>query len=236
MNALKNTEIGYHISMGADAKMYILNKGEDYIKNLSTNLETAKIKAKEYLLEAYQSDDLSDEELKVPLDLWLRPKYVPTVYVPYTPDWLKFNHHIESHKKHLQFLKNKKLKDDGAKQSHIGTINEKVENLELTITDIFTYVVENPNGYPIVSFGHKFVDQNGNHLIYFGNSKQFVKEDMVEKDYSDEPIKENVSIYKVEDKITVKATIKDHTYEKRNEFMPLTIIKRPSVITKKKEI
>ena len=59
---------------------------------------------------------------------------------------------------------------------------------------------------------------------------------MVEKDYSDEPIKENVSIYKVEDKITVKATIKDHTYEKRNEFMPLTIIKRPSVITKKKEI
>ena len=229
----QNTISGLHISMGSDAKMYILNNGEDYIKNLSTDLENAKIKAKEYLLK--YDPDLTNKELKVPLDIWLRPKYVPYVsnHVPHTPDWLKFNDHIETHKIHLLSLKVKALKDAGAKQSHIGTIDEKVENLELTITDIFNYQIQNPNGYPIISFGHKFVDQNGNYLIYFGNSKQFVKEEMIKKNWSDEPIKENVSIYKVGDKINVNGTIKDHTYEKKNEHMPLTIIKRPSVTKKK---
>ena len=231
----QNTELGYHISMGADAKMYIFNNGEDYIKNLSTDYETAKIKAKEYLLKEYEDDNLTNEELKVPLDIWLRVKYVTPVYIPHTPDWLIMTAHVIDHKKHLEFLKEKELKDDGAKQSHIGTVEEKIENLELTITDIFTYVVDNPNGYPIITFGHKFEDKNNNHLIYFGNSKQFVKLDMVDVDWADQPQEQKVSIYNVGDKITVKGTIKDHTYEKRNEYMPLTIIKRPSVITKKEK-
>jgi len=220
-----NTKQGLHISMGADAKMYILNDGEDYIKNLSTDLEYAKIKAKEYLLK--YDPDLTNEELKVPVDIWLREKSYSVGdpnYVPYTPDWLKFNDHIETHKIHLLSLKNQELKDAGAKQSHIGTIDEKVENLELTITDIFNYVIDNPNGYPIISFGHKFIDQNGNYLIYFGNSKEFVKEEI---DSDDDTLK--VSIYKVGDKITVNGTIKDHTYEKKNEYMPLTVIKRPKI-------
>jgi hypothetical protein len=76
----KTNHLGYHISMGADAKMYILNFGEDYIKNLSNNLEIAKIKAKEYL-----------DGKNVNVDIWLRPKYVSPVYIPHTPDWLLFN-------------------------------------------------------------------------------------------------------------------------------------------------
>lgn len=230
-----HTKKGLHISMGADAKMYILNDGKDYIKNLSTDLEYAKIKAKEYLLK--YDPDLTNEELKVPVDIWCREKSYSVGdpnYVPYTPDWLKFNDHIETHKIYLLSLKNQELKDAGNKQSHIGTIDEKVENLELTITDIFNYEIHNPNGFPIISFGHKFVDQNGNYLIYFGNSKQFVKEEMIKKTWSDELIKENVSIYKVGDKITVNGTIKDHTYEKKNMYMPLTVIKRPK--TNRKDV
>ena len=160
---IQNTEQGYHISMGADSQYYILNNGEDFIKNLSLNLEQAKIVAKEKI------------GFVPPIDIWLRPKYVTPVYIPYTPDWLIMTSHVIDHKKHLEFLKEKELKDAGAKQSHIGTVEEKIENLELTITDIFTYVVDNPNGYPIITFGHKFEDKNNNHLIYFGNSKQFVK-------------------------------------------------------------
>ena len=218
---IQNTEQGYHISMGADSQYYILNNGEDFIKNLSLDLEQAKIVAKEKI------------GFVPPIDIWLRPKYVTPVYIPHTPDWLIMTSHVIDHKKHLEFLKEKELKDAGAKQSHIGTVEEKIENLELTITDIFSYVVDNPNGYPIITFGHKFEDKNNNHLIYFGNSKQFVKLDMVDVDWADEPQEQKVSIYNIGDKITVNGTIKDHTYEKKNEYMPLTIIKRPKLTLNK---
>jgi hypothetical protein len=38
------------------------------------------------------------------------------------------------------------------------------------------------------------------------------------------------SNFKVGDKITVKATIKDHSQERDNKYIPLTVLQRPSVV------
>ena len=43
---IDNIPSGYHISKGADSIFYILNDGENFVKNLSTDFETAKIEAK----------------------------------------------------------------------------------------------------------------------------------------------------------------------------------------------
>ena len=43
-------------------------------------------------------------------------------------------------------------------------------------------------------------------------------------------------LYNIGDKITVNGTIKNHIYEKKNEYMPLTIIKRPKLTLKKERV
>ena len=42
----ENIPLGYHISKGTDSVFYILNDGDTFVKNLSKDLETAKIEAK----------------------------------------------------------------------------------------------------------------------------------------------------------------------------------------------
>ena len=126
----QNKEQGYHISMSADAKMYILNCGEDYVKNLSTDLEIAKIKAKEYL-----------EGDKVNVDIWLRTKYVSPVYVPHTPDWLLFNHHITSYNNHLENLAFNVSKKDCESSQYVGNVGDVLE-MELKLTETFNFESE----------------------------------------------------------------------------------------------
>ena len=73
-------------------------------------------------------------------------------------------------------------------------------------------------------FVHRFKDKNDNQLIYFGNSKDLVE-------YRGD------SKFQVGNKITVKATIKEHTIDKKDVDsetkigMPLTVITRPKLIT-----
>ncbi len=151
----QNKEQGYHISMGADAKMYILNCGEDYVKNLSTDLEIAKIKAKEYL-----------EGDKVNVDIWLRTKYVSPVYIPHTPDWLLFNHHITSYNNHLENLAFNVSKKDCESSEYVGNVGDVLE-MELKLTETFNFESE----YGFCSC-YKFKDSNNNRFIYFGTSRQ----------------------------------------------------------------
>ncbi len=151
----QNKEQGYHISMGADAKMYILNCGEDYVKNLSTDLEIAKIKAKEYL-----------EGDKVNVDIWLRTKYVSPVYIPHTPDWLLFNHHITSYNNHLENLAFNVSKKDCESSQYVGNVGDVLE-MELKLTETFNFESE----YGFCSC-YKFKDSNNNRFIYFGTSRQ----------------------------------------------------------------
>ena len=162
----KNTEQSYHISMGADAKMYILNNGEDYIKNLSTDLETAEIKAKEYLLKEYSDDNLTDKQLKVPFDIWLRTKYVAPVYVSHTPDWLLFNDHITKYNNHLENLAFNVSKKDCESSQYVGNVSDVLE-MELELTETFNFASE----WGFCSC-YKFKDSNNNRFVYFGTSKQ----------------------------------------------------------------
>ena len=151
----KNTEQSYHISMGADAKMYILNCGEDYVKNLSTDLEIAKIKAKEYL-----------EGDKVNVDIWLRTKYVSPVYIPHTPDWLLFNDHITKYNIHLENIAFNISKKDCESSQYVGNVGDVLE-MELKLTETFNFESE----YGFCSC-YKFKDSNNNRFIYFGTSRQ----------------------------------------------------------------
>ena len=231
MNILRymlNTNIpsGYHISKGSESKFFILNNGEDYCGKLSTDLDKAKKIAKEKL------------GYNVPVKIWYRGGWQKTeIYVAN----LDHNSHVQDHFAFLNEQENK-IRIENKKQeltkkystfSHISNVGDKVD-LELTITEIFTYpIYTDYSDFPITGYGHKFTDQNNNQVIYFGNSKTFVEKfkEMV----GDSEFERDRSIYQVGNKITVKATIKDHTFDKKdydNETeigMPVTVIARPKI-------
>ena len=231
MNILRymlNTNIpsGYHISKGSESKFFILNNGEDYCGKLSTDLDKAKKIAKEKL------------GYNVPVKIWYRFGWQKTeIYVAN----LDHNSHVQDHFAFLNEQENK-IRIENKKQeltkkystfSHISNVGDKVD-LELTITEIFTYpIYTDYSDFPITGYGHKFTDQNNNQVIYFGNSKTFVEKfkEMV----GDSEFERDRSIYQVGNKITVKATIKDHTFDKKdydNETeigMPVTVIARPKI-------
>ena len=231
MNILRymlNTNIpsGYHISKGSESKFFILNDGELYCGKLSTNLDKAKKIAKEKL------------GFSVPVKIWYRFGIQKTqIYVRN----LDQDSHVQDHFAFLNEQENK-IRIENKKQeltkkystfSHISNVGDKVD-LELTITEIFTYpIYTDYSDFPITGYGHKFTDQNNNQVIYFGNSKTFVEKfkEMV----GDSEFERDRSIYQVGNKITVKATIKDHTFDKKdydNETeigMPVTVIARPKI-------
>ena len=223
-----NTNIpsGYHISKGSESKFFILNNGEDYCGKLSTDLYKAKKIAKEKL------------GYNVPVKIWYRFGWQKTeIYVANSDH----NSHVLDHFAFLNEQENK-IRIENKKQeltkkystfSHISNVGDKVD-LELTITEIFTYpIYTDYSDLPITGYGHKFTDQNNNQVIYFGNSKAFVEKYKVM--VGDSEFERDRSIYQVGNKITVKATIKDHTFDKKdydNETeigMPVTVIVRPKI-------
>jgi len=194
----KNIPSGYHVSKGATSVFYILNDGEDFIKNLSTDLKKSLKMAHEIA------------GANVPVSVWYRNEWEK-----YQKSLVQLDHHIWTHNDYLQNLESEKIQkaidEKYSKYSHIGNIGDQLD-LELTITEIFSF--ESEYG---LCFVHKFIDQNENQLIYFGNSKGFCDKDAKSK-------------FQVGNKITVKATIKDHTKDKEDHNMPLTVITRPKTI------
>ena len=215
----QNIPTGWHISKGADSVFFILNNGEDYYGKLSTDLETAKLKAKQKL------------GFDVPVKIWLRLGHSSNSYVE-QEKLVQFEDHILTHKSHINKIKfeeyKKSIKDKYSKFTHVGNVGDKLD-LELTITEIFTYPIQTER-WVITGYGHKFVDKDNNKLIYFGNSKQFLEE--YETEYETIKLREK---YKVGDKISVKAMIKEHTTDikdidtKTEIGMPLTVLARPKI-------
>ena len=83
---MKNKINSYHISKGADSHFYILNDGEFFVQNLSTDLDKAISKAKKIIGE------------EVPVDIWLR-NHKKTFQYEVKPQ--QHNSHILSYEKHL---------------------------------------------------------------------------------------------------------------------------------------
>ena len=224
-----NIPSGYHISKGATNDFFILNDGEHFIRNLSKNFLEAKSKAIK-LIKKNDPDFFKDGN-KLTVNIWNRFEWQKKPKLL----WLPFHFdHIDTHNNYLAKirLENKKqeLTKKYSKFSHIANVGDKVD-LELTITEIFTYPIYTEfSDRAICGYCHKFTDKNNNKLIYFGASKAFVEKYKTEND----SIRDR-EIYKVGDKITVKATIKEHTIDKKDVDseteigMPLTVIARPKI-------
>ena len=233
-----NIPSGYHISKGSDNVFFILNDGEDYLKKLSTNYDTAK-KLAVKLIKEHDPDFFKDGN-KLITSIWNRNKWQKEQ----KPKWLPYNFtHIYTYNRYLNKIRldNKKqeLTKKYSKFSHIANVGDKVD-LELTITEIFKYPIHIEFfPYTITGYGHKFTDQNNNQLIYFGNSKTFVEK--YKAMVGDSEFERVRAIYEVGNKITVKATIKEHTtdikdVDSETEIgMPLTVITRPKINKPKKE-
>ena len=191
----------YHISKGAYSIYYILNNGEDFIKNLSTDLKQAKQIAKEIV----GSD--------VPVNIWCRKSW-NIDNKKYLESLVQLDQHIEDHKSHLDSLeiakRQKEIEAKYSKFSHLGKVGEEI-TLELTITKIFSYV-----GDYGLTFVHKFEDNNGNQVIYFGHSKQLVDEKAQTR-------------FQEGNKITITGIVKDHSKDRDDRNMPLTVITKPKL-------
>jgi hypothetical protein len=193
---------GYHISKGKDDIFWILNHDEDFIKNLSIDKEQAITKAKEFLRSINEPDDIK-------ISVWYRDYE--------SGERLEFNFpkYINYYDKHwfyfLYLERQQEAKNAKLEQlKHIGNINDKVE-LELTITDMFSYKIHLEHTFlPIFQTCYKFSDSDNNRFIYFGT----------------------IELGQKFDNIKIKATIKQHTTDKYNSLIKLTVLKRPKLITK----
>lgn len=197
----KNIPNYYHISKGAYSIYYILNNGENFIKNLSTDLKQAKQIAKEIV----GSD--------VPVNIWCRKSW-NIDNKKYLESLVQLDQHIEDHKSHLDSIeiaqRQKEIVAKYSKFSHLGKVGEEI-TLELTITKIFSYV-----GDYGLTFVHKFEDNNGNQVIYFGHSKQLVDEKAQTR-------------FQEGNKITITGIVKDHSKDRDDRNMPLTVITKPKI-------
>ena len=229
---------GYHISKGATNDFYILNDGEIFIRNLSKNLSDAKSKAEKLIKE--NDPDYFKDGYELTVNIWNRFEWKIEKKHKWFP---KQFDHIDAYNYHLSKIRLENKKQELTKKysafSHIGKIGDKVD-LQLTITEIFTYPIYTEySDFPLTGYGHKFTDQNNNQLIYFGNSKTFVEKYKVM--VGDSEFKRDRAIYKVGNKITVQATVKDHTLDKKDYDyetevgMPVTVIARPKINKKTKE-
>lgn len=148
---MKNKIQGYHISQGADTHFYILNDGDFFVKNLSTDLNTAILKAKEYTGQ------------DVPVDIWLRSRQSAFHYEEKPK---QHDAHIKSYENYLSIIEFEKKKAICDARQYIGSVGEKLNN-ELEMIDNFSFQSE----YGI-SNCYKFKDKNDNRYIYFGSSSQ----------------------------------------------------------------
>jgi len=138
----------YHISKGADNVFFILNDGEDYLRKLSTDYDTAKKLAVKLIKE--NDPDFFKDGNKLNTYIWNRDKW--NVSKNFKPIEIYSHQHILDHYSHIRKVKTEKaIAEAKAKYSFVGDY-----------------------GFCIA---HKFEDINGNSLIYFGNSKQLNSED-----------------------------------------------------------
>jgi len=145
---INKTFEGYHISKGADDIYWILNKGNDFIQNLSLDLETAQLKANEMVGE------------EVPVSIWHRTK---SRWVEYPKQQ---DAHVKSHFNYLEKIKFDELKMDCDARNYVGEVGQQI-TVELTLLRRSCF--ENDWG---ISFAFKFKDKDNNRFIYFGSSKK----------------------------------------------------------------
>ena len=148
MKAKKMEKI-YHISKGANDHYYILNHGSSFVKTLSTDLETAKIKAKKLI--GYD----------IPVDIWHRKKSFGSDWNPQQDD------HIHCHNSYLYQVERQKIIDDCNSRKYVGEVGE-------TLTKKL-YLIESKSAQS--SWGEFYIltleDFEKNRYIYFGNAKCF---------------------------------------------------------------
>tara|TARA_A100001037_G_C14950791_1_gene544893 strand:- start:195 stop:836 length:642 start_codon:yes stop_codon:yes gene_type:complete len=211
----ENIPNGYHISKGADNVFYILNDGEDYLGKLSTDLSTAK-KIAIQRISTLNPDYFKNNKLTI--KVWNRQKHF-TERKKYFDNLTQYDQHITDHQLHLDSReiaeRQKKIKDKYSKFSHLGELGKQI-TLELTITKIFSYV-----GDYGLTFVHKFKDNNGNQVIYFGHSKQLVDKTAKAK-------------FQEGNKITITGIVKDHSKDRDDHNMPLTVITKPKITKERK--
>ena len=148
---MKNKIQDYHISKGADSHFYILNNGDFFVQNLSTDLDKAISKAKK----------ITGKD--VPVDIWLRTN--KTIFF-YEPKPKQHNAHITAHQSYLDSLIEQKHKAECEARDYLGSVGDEYEK-QLELIKEFSF--EGAYGY---TWCLKFKDINDWRYIYFGNSKE----------------------------------------------------------------
>jgi hypothetical protein len=151
---MKNKINSYHISKGADSHFYILNDGEFFVQNLSTDLDKAISKAKKIIGE------------EVPVDIWLR-NHKKTFEYEVKPQ--QHNSHVCSYEKYLSDIEFKKKKQICDARDYLGSVGDEYE-IELELISEFSF-----EGAYGITWCLNFKDINDWRYIYFGSSKEIDK-------------------------------------------------------------
>tara|TARA_A100000172_G_scaffold48061_2_gene30018 strand:- start:50 stop:934 length:885 start_codon:yes stop_codon:yes gene_type:complete len=184
----------YHISKGADSVFYILNCGEEFVRTLSTNYDTAK-KLAVKLIKKNEPDFFKDGN-KLNTYIWNRNSWSQTQ----RPKWLPIQEsHIKDYFSHIYKLEYEKKLKSVSHREYVGNVGDTIE-LELEMLDSFSVATEWGG-----SWCFKFKDSKDNRFIYFGTSLQlnnfkengdkFVIKFQIKKQFVDE--KYDVAPYKL---------------------------------------
>ena len=127
----------YHISKGADNVFFILNDGEDYLRKLSTDYDTAKKLAVKLIKE--NDPDFFKDGNKLNTYIWNRDKW--NVSKNLKPIEIYSHQHILDHYSHIKKVKTEKsIAEAKAKYSFVGDVGD-ILDLELTITEISLFLL-----------------------------------------------------------------------------------------------
>jgi len=147
----KEKNLGYHISKGADDIYWILNNGENFIKNLSKNFDSAVIKAKEYV------------GSNVDTSVWhRRKKFYDTDCYAKKPE--QQDSHVDSHYSYLDNIEFQIKKIQCEAREYVGDVGNTLE-MELELIETFSFDGEWGN-----CSCYRFKDSNENRFVYFGTS------------------------------------------------------------------
>jgi hypothetical protein len=155
---MKNKVQDYHISKGACSHFYILNDGEFFVKNLSTDLDKAISKAKE----------ITGKD--VPVSIWLR-SINKSFRFDTTPK--QHNAHVYTHSAYLNSIEEKKHHDECKARDYLGEVGDICET-KLELVKQFNF-----EGAYGSTWCLKFKDINNWRYIYFGSSKEIDNFDKV---------------------------------------------------------